>query len=147
MDYSSTLTTNENAGTRRRFDAPRRYLVVSANEPLVAEAAVREWSDGLPDLCVTSPSAEARETAGLAAEGHFVTMFVEPLLARRRPTESPDDFRTRFAMGLRIVSAYDTRAALVVCDELPDRWPTPFVLDGEGILRRAALLEDEVPLP
>jgi hypothetical protein len=33
------------------------------------------------------------------------------------------------------VATYDTRAALVVCDELPDGWSTPFVL------------QNEVPLP
>jgi hypothetical protein len=50
-------------------------------------------------------------------------------------------------MGLRVVAAYDTRAAVVVCDEVPDRRPTPFALDGESILRRAALLESVATLP
>jgi hypothetical protein len=45
------------------------------------------------------------------------------------------------------VSAYDSRAALVICDEVPDRWPMPFVLDDENILERAELLEGEVPPP
>jgi len=45
------------------------------------------------------------------------------------------------------VATYDTRAALVVCDELPDHWATPFVLDGDGIIARAAVLENEVPPP
>jgi hypothetical protein len=48
---------------------------------------------------------------------------------------------------LRIVAIYDTRAALVVCDELPDSWTTPFVLDDDGIIARAEALENEVPLP
>jgi hypothetical protein len=39
------------------------------------------------------------------------------MLERRRATESWDDFKARFAEGLLIVSAYDTRAALVVCDQ------------------------------
>jgi hypothetical protein len=37
-------------------------------------------------------------------------------------------------------------AVLVVCDELPDRWPVPFVLDGDGILERAVLLASKVTL-
>jgi hypothetical protein len=53
----------------------------------------------------------------------------------------------RFAAGLRIVSAYDSRAALVVCDEVPDRWQMPFVLDDESIVERAERLEGEVPPP
>ena len=49
-------------------------------------------------------------------------------------------------MGLRIVAVYDTRAALVVCDEVPDGRPTRS-RSTASILRRAALLESEVPLP
>jgi hypothetical protein len=45
------------------------------------------------------------------------------------------------------VAAHDTRAALLVCDEVPDAGLTPFALDGESILRRATLVESEVPLP
>jgi hypothetical protein len=131
----------------RGFDAPRSYLFVSAREPLAAAVALWSWADGPPDLCITSPSPEAQDTAAFAADGHFVTIFDEPLLARRRPGESWDDFKGRFAEGLRIVATYDTRAALVVCDELPDGWGTPFVLDGDGIITRASVLEDEVPLP
>lgn len=129
------------------LDAPRSYLFVSAREPLAASAAVWSWPEGPPDLCVTSPSAEAQDTAAFASAGHFATILDEPLLARRRTTESWDDFRGRFADGLLVVSAYDTRAALIVCDQLPDDWPTPFVLDGESILRRADLLDGEIPLP
>jgi hypothetical protein len=76
-----------------------------------------------------------------------VTIFDGPLLARRRPGESWDTFRDRFAEGLRIVATYDTPAALVVCDELPDDWAMPFVLDGDGVVARAAVLENELPLP
>jgi hypothetical protein len=129
------------------FDAPRSYLFVSAREPLAAAVALWSWADGPPDLCLTSPSPEAQDTAAFAAGQHFVTIFDEPLLARRRPGESWDNFRGRFAEALRIVATYDTRAALVVCDELPDGWATPFVLDGDGIVARAAVLENEVPLP
>ena len=131
----------------RAFDAPRSYLFVSAREPLAAAAAIWSWAEGPPDVCVTSPSPAAEDTATFAASGRFVTIFDEPLLARRRPGESWDDFKERFAEALRIVATYDTRAALVVCDELPDGWATPFVLDGDGIIARAALLENGVPLP
>jgi hypothetical protein len=124
------------------FDAPRSYLFVLAREPLAAAVALWSWADGPPDLCIASPSPEAQDTAAFAAAGHFVTIFDEPLLARRRSGESWDDFRYRFAEGLRIVSTYDSQAALVVCDEVPDRWPMPFVLDDKSILERAAdLLE------
>ncbi len=135
------------AAEARAFDAPRSYLFVSAREPLAAATALWSWAEGPPDLCITSPSPEAQDTAAFAAAGHFVTIFREPLLARRSPGESWNDFRDRFAEGLRIVSAYDTRAALVVCDEVPDRWSMPFVLDDRSILERAELLEGEVPLP
>jgi hypothetical protein len=129
------------------FDAPRSYLFVSAREPLAAAVALWSWADGPPDLCITSPSPEAQDTAAFATAGHRVTIFDEPLLARRGTGESWDDFKDRFAEGLRIVSAYDSSAALVVCDEVPDRWPMPFVLDDESILERAEILEGEVPLP
>jgi hypothetical protein len=129
------------------FDAPRSYLVVSAQEPLAAAVAVRSWLDGPPDLCITSPSHEAHDTAAFVSDGHAITTFDEPLLARRKPAETWDDFRARFAEGLRVVSAYDTRAALVVCDEVPDRWTTPLTLDGDGIVALAGSLESEVPLP
>jgi hypothetical protein len=129
------------------FDAKRSYLFVTSREPLAAAVAVRAWADGPPDLCVTSPSPEANDTAAFAADGHPVTTFDEPLLERRRHTEGWSDFRTRFAEGLRVVSTYDTRAALVVCDEVPDRWETPLELDGASIVELAESLEDEVPLP
>src|SRR5215831_10261694 len=131
----------------RAFDQPRSYLFVSAREPLAAAAAVWSWPQGPPDLCITSSSPEARDTAAFASAGHFATIFDEPALARRRPMESWDDFKARFAEALVIVSAYDTSAALVVCDQLPDDWPTPFTLDDESIIRAANLLESQVPLP
>jgi hypothetical protein len=135
------------AGLPRPFDSPRSYLVVTASEPLAAAVAVRLWRDGPPDLCVTSPSSEAQETAAFASDGHTVTIFDEPLFARRKPVEKWNDFRVRFAEGLRVVSVYDSRAALVVCDEVPDRWTTPLLLDGVSILELAGSLESEVPLP
>jgi len=123
-------------------DAPRNYLVVTAGE---TGEALRSW--GLPDLCVTSPSAEARNTAAFILAGDHVPWMSESLLGTRGESESLDDFKERFATALRTVAAYDARAALVVCDEVPGGRPTPFALDGESILRRAALLEGEVPLP
>jgi hypothetical protein len=131
----------------RGFDAPRSYLFVSAREPLAAAVAIWSWAEGPPDLCITSPSPEAQDTAAFATAGRVVTIFDEPLLARRGRGESWENFRDRFAEGLRIVATYDTRAALVVCDELPDEWSTPFVLDGDRIAERASVLENEVPLP
>ena len=109
--------------------------------------ATRVWAEGPPDICITSPSSEAQDTAAFAVAGQFVTIFDGPLLARRRPRESWDTFRERFAEALRIVATNDASAALVVCDELPDGWATPFVLDGEGIVGRAAVLEHELSLP
>jgi hypothetical protein len=99
--------------------------------------AVGSWKGGPPDLCVTSPSPEAADTAVLACARHFVTILDEPVLARRRQTESWDDVAARFAQALLVVSADDTRAALVVCDAVADRWPIPLVLDGESMLERS----------
>ena len=48
--------------TETSFDAPRSYLVVTADDRLKAAEAVRSWPDGPPDLCITSPSDEARGT-------------------------------------------------------------------------------------
>ena len=94
---------------------------------------------------MTQTSAEP-QTEIVAAD--YAPMMSEPLPETRRPSESWDDFRDRFAMALRTVAAYDTRAALVLCDEVAVGRPTPFALDGESMmLRRAALLEGEVPLP
>jgi hypothetical protein len=62
----------------------------------------------------------------------YAPMMSEPLPETRRPSESWDDFGDRFATALRTVDAYDTRAALVVCDEVAVGRPTPFALDGES---------------
>jgi hypothetical protein len=129
------------------FDAPRSYLVVSAREPLAAAVAVGAWRTGPPDICFTSPSREAGDTAAFATAGHAVPTFEEQLLARRKVPEGWNDFRARFAEGLRFVATYDTRAALVVFDEVPDRWETPLVLNGDSILELAGSLESKIPLP
>jgi hypothetical protein len=69
------------------------------------------------------------------------------VLARPKPIEEWNDFRARFAEGLRVASTYDTRAALVVCDGVPDRWTTPLLLDVDSIRELARSLESKVPLP
>ena len=132
---------------RSTFGEARNYLFVSSREPLGAAAALWSWAAGPPDLCVTSPSAEAYDTAAFATAGHVVTTLDEPMLAPRQPDESWGDWEARYSEALLIVSAYDTAAALVVCDQFPDGWRAPFTVDGDGILQRAALLATEVPLP
>jgi hypothetical protein len=123
------------------------YLFASAAEPLDTAAAVRGWEDGPPDLCVISPSYAAEETAIFVSANHFVQIVEEPLLAGRGSTESADDFVARFAEALRTVLAYDGRAVLVVCDELPDEWAVPFVGSSHDVEARADLLERALPLP
>jgi hypothetical protein len=130
-----------------KFDAPRNYLFVSSREPLAAAEALSNWADGPPDLCITSPSREAHDTAAFACAGHFVRTIEEPMLARRGSHESVDNFADRFAEALLIVLTYDARAALVVCDELPAKWATPLFADDESLQRRADRLERELPLP
>jgi broad specificity phosphatase PhoE len=130
-----------------RFDAPRAYLLVSTGEPLAASAALSTWDDAPPDLCMTSPSGRAHDTAVFASAGHHVRQIVEPMLASRRPAESVDDFADRFAEAMLIVLAFDALSVLVVCDELPPDWTTPLFVDDEGLLRRAERLERELPLP
>jgi hypothetical protein len=123
------------------FDAPRSYLIVSAQDPLGAAAAVRAWAAGPPDLCVTSPSAQARGAAGLATAGTLVPTLPEPMLGGRGARESAGDFAARFATALRIVYALSATAALVVCDDLPPGWTSPVFVDDRGLLRRADVIE------
>jgi hypothetical protein len=151
----SRLTSGHELGPRGQavsrpaaaFDAPRSYLLVSAGDPPGAAAAVSVWAEGPPDLCVTSPSPRAHDAAVVACAGRFVWMIDEPLLASRQSLESADDFAARYAEALRVVLALDTRAALVVCDEVPVRWRTPLFVDDESLLRRVELTERELPLP
>jgi len=123
------------------FDAPRNYLFVSAGEPVGAAEALWSWRAGPPELCVISPSREALDTARFASAGHFVSVMEEPLLVARVSRESANDFAARFAGAVRIVLAFDIRAALVVCDELPDGWETPLAADGRALRRRADLTD------
>jgi hypothetical protein len=131
----------------RAFDAPRSYLLVSAGDPPAAAAAVSAWAEGPPDLCVMSPSRRAFDAASVACNGYFVEMIDEPLLAGRQSLESVDDFAARYAEAMRVVLAFDTRAALVVCDDVPAHWATPLVADDESLLRSIELTERELPLP
>jgi hypothetical protein len=123
------------------FDAPRFYLIASAQDPFGAAAAVRSWADGPPDLCVTSPSGRARGTAALATADAFVPAVAEPMLSGRDALESAGDFAARFATALRIVYALSARAAFVVCDDLPPGWRSPVFVDGRGLLRYADVIE------
>ena len=125
----------------------RNYLFVSAQRPDAAAAAVRDWAHGPPDLCVTSPSAEARDAALTACAGRFVPLTDQPLLEHRLPVESEEDFAARFAQAVSFVLELDTRAALVVCDELPTGWPAPLSADDKTLARRIRLVEDEVAHP
>jgi broad specificity phosphatase PhoE len=128
------------------FDGPRRYLFVSSREPAAAAEAVAEWADGPPDVCVTSPSSRARETAAFASAGQYVHTITEPLLAGRGPAESGADVAARYAEALRTLYALNTRAALVVLDD-PLAEGKPFVLDGDRLLERAESIERRLPSP
>jgi hypothetical protein len=131
----------------RAFDAPRKCLFVSTREPLAAAGALWAWAELPPDLCVTSPSTEAHATAEFAFAGHGVQILDEPLLTRRGPAESVSDFAYRYASALRVLYALETRAALVVCDELPAEWTTPSFVEGDDLLRRAESIERRLPEP
>jgi hypothetical protein len=127
------------------FDGPRSFLFVSARDPLGATRAVAEWAAGPPDLCVRSPSAAAHETAALACPSGAGEPIDEPLLVGRLPDETAADFAARTAEALRTLNAFETRAALVVWDDLLDGMPA--VLDGDELLRRAESLERQIPAP
>ena len=121
----------------------RTYLLVSTSRPLAAAAALR-GADGPPDLCVTSPSAAARETAAFAAGGRYVRTIDEPLLARRADGESLDDLAARYAEALRVLHALTSRRTLVVVDELPPRYDGVLALDDAELLRCADRVEQDV---
>jgi hypothetical protein len=125
--------------------SPRTYLFVSALEPLVAAAAV--WAAPTPpELCVTSPSVEARATAAFAAAGRCVRTIDEPLLAARAPGETAADVGARYAQALRGLHALASRRTLVVMDELPlhGRGGAREVHDA-ALLRAAERIERELP--
>jgi broad specificity phosphatase PhoE len=128
-------------------DEARTYLFVSALEPLAAAAAV--WSaPAPPDLCVTSPSAQARATAAFAAAGHYLRRIDEPLLAARAPHESAADVAARYAEALRVLHALASTRTLVVVDELPlNGRGGPHELDDAALLHAAERIERELPTP
>ena len=129
------------------FKGPRSFLFATSSEPGAAVAAVRNWGSGPPDLCVTSPSVEARQTAETACADETVKVIEEPLFARRGPAESAVDFAARRADALRLLYELDARSTLVVSDDLFAGAVTPFACDGETLLRRATAIERALPLP
>lgn len=128
------------------FDPPRSFLFVSAQDPEAAANAVAEWPEGPPDLCVTSPSIAAHETA-LRACPDGVPVFVEPLLAGRFADEDAADFAGRTESALRLLYALDTRSALVVWDELRSARPMPIVVRDDELRSAADAIDREIPAP
>ena len=133
--------------SERALDTIGVYLFVSTSDPDAAVEAVSAWVDRPPDLCVTSPSVTARETAAFACAGRYVQTFAEPLLAGRRSFEREDGFAARYAEALRTLHVFDTRAALIVCDDMVAGEEPPFVLDGDALLRRCESIERALPRP
>jgi hypothetical protein len=122
------------------------YLFVSSFDPEAAEHAV-SMTPASPDLCVISPSTAARETALFAMSGRWIFKVEEPLLAARVPCESGADVIARWAQALRDLRAYDTRSALVVCDELGTLGRRPLGMDGDALVRAAEALESALAGP
>jgi hypothetical protein len=123
----------------------RTYLFVSASEPLAAAEALASAPTRI-DLCVTGPSAAARETAAFACAGHRVRMVEESRLATRRPHESDHDVARRHADALRALHALDTRSALVVWDQIAPHPGFPLLFDEAWLLHTAQLIERHLPL-
>ena len=122
------------------------YLFISAADPDAGASAVQAAAMP-PDLCVTSPSPAARETATRAMSGRWVFTVEEPLLRARVPAESWNDVVARYAQALRGLGAYETRSALVVCDDLRPLGDDVLVLDSDALGRVADDLERELPVP
>jgi hypothetical protein len=118
----------------------RSYLFVTGSEPLAAAQAI--WSARAPiDLCVSGPSAAARETAAFACAGRRVKIVEEPLLAARRLDEDDITLISRHAEALRALHALDTWSALVVWDDIAGSGQTPLVFDDAWLLHTAELIE------
>jgi hypothetical protein len=126
--------------------AARNYLIVSADQPLVAAAAFQR-APTTPDLCVKSPSPAAKLTADLAFDGRYVRTIDEPLLAGRRPGESAGDFESRYADALRALYALETQLALVIFDALPRGSDNGLLLDESSLLQLAERIERAVRPP
>ena len=140
MTSSTFFGTDDHHSTRLE----RTYLLVSSDNPVEAWAAMLR-APSAPDLCVRSPSDEARRAAETAFAGGYVRTIVEPLLARRRPDETEGDFMWRCADALRTLYAFDTRTALVVYDELPGSSAGVLELGEHDLLRIADELEQAAP--
>jgi hypothetical protein len=122
--------------------APRIYLIVSADDPQVAAAAVARLRPS-PDLCIKSPSPRAARTAELALAGRDVSTFDEPLLDAA-PGEAPDDRSERSAEALRALYALEASSTLVVADSLEPE-DRPLLLDDSALLRLAGAIEHSLP--
>jgi hypothetical protein len=122
------------------------YVFVSALQPTIS-ARIAEAAPEPIDLCVTSPSPTARETAATATNGRWVFTVDEPLLAAREQHESIADVMARYAQALRVIAAYDTCSALVVCDELGVLGLPAVGMDEDGLMKTADHIERMLPLP
>jgi len=115
------------------------YFFVSALQPTVSGRVAATAPEPI-DLCVTSPSSDARSTARAASNSHWVFTVAEPLLAGRKRGETVADVMARYAQALRLIAGYSTRSALVVCDDV-DIIGTSVVVDEDGLMRRADDIE------
>ena len=124
----------------------RSFLLVSASSPDDAARAVAN-SPEPPDMCLTSPSQQARDTAAFAFQGRWVFTLEEPLLAARNEHEDGGDVLARLAVALRSIAAYDANLPFVVVDKLDVLGATAFLLDELGLARLADDIDRLVPLP
>ena len=124
----------------------RTFLIVSADQPLTAMAAVAQ-APAPPDLCVKSPSTRAANTADVVLAGRIVPRIDEPLLAAHGVYESRADLAGRYAEALRVLYELETRVALVIVDAFRTIRSTALVLDDSALLRIAELIESEVVTP
>jgi hypothetical protein len=118
----------------------RTFLIASALKPHAAARAAADAPHPI-DLLVISPSDLAREAAAIAVGGRWVFTVEEPLLAPRSPGESGADVLARLARALRLVTAFDANAPLIVCDGLDVLGAGVFALDERGVMRTADDLE------
>jgi hypothetical protein len=75
-----------------------------------------------------------------------VSSVEEPLLAARAPAESGADVLGRIARALRGMRAFDAEAPLIVLETLDVLGAGVFLLDEEGLLRAADVLERMLPI-
>jgi len=129
------------AASQHVTSATRKYLLVSTGQPSEARRALL-GAPSPPDLCVRSPSREARVTADVVFAGRYIRTIVEPLFARRRGGESLGDFTRRCADALFALYALDTRMAFVIVDELPSTRSSSLLLDDETLLHLAENLDN-----